>query len=90
MLPLNKEDFYEGFPFNTTAPHNFNFPFENFIFVGLISLLDPPKSSVPFAIKQCQSAGIKVIMITGDQGRTAAAVAKQVGIVTLKTNLDLK
>ena len=90
MLPLPKEKFYEGYPFNTTSPDNFNFPIENYIFVGLISLMDPPKESVPFAIKKCQSAGIKVIMVTGDQPPTAAAIAKQIGIITLKTNEDLK
>lgn len=52
--------------------------------------MDPPKESVPFAIKKCQSAGIKVIMVTGDQPPTAAAIAKQIGIITLKTNEDLK
>ena len=90
MLPLPKEKFYEGYPFNTTSPDNFNFPMENYIFVGLISLMDPPKESVPFAIKKCQSAGIKVIMVTGDQPPTAAAIAKQIGIITMKTNEDLK
>jgi len=34
--------------------------------VGLISLIDPPKETVPFAVKKCKSAGIKVIMVTGD------------------------
>jgi sodium/potassium-transporting ATPase subunit alpha len=90
MLPLNKEVFHENFDFNTTSPDNFNFPLENYIFVGLISLMDPPKDSVPFAIRKCQSAGIKVIMVTGDQPPTAAAIAKQIGIITLKTNEDYK
>lgn len=90
MLPLNKEEFYDGYPFDTSSPNNFNFPMENFIFVGLISLMDPPKDTVPFAIKKCQSAGIKVIMVTGDQPPTAGAIAKQIGIINLKTNEDLK
>lgn len=51
--------------------------------------MDPPKLTVPIAIQKCQSAGVKVAMITGDHTLTAVAVAKQVGIVTLKTNLDL-
>ena len=86
MFPLNKEQFPRGFSFNTSSPNNFNFPLENYVFVGLISLMDPPKESVPFAIKKCQSAGIKVIMVTGDQPPTAAAIAKQIGIISLKTN----
>ena len=90
MLPLNKEMYPENYEFVTSAPDNFNFPIENFIFVGLISLMDPPKESVPYAIKKCHSAGIKVIMVTGDQPPTAAAIAKQIGIITMKTNEDLK
>jgi P-type E1-E2 ATPase len=63
---------------------------ENFIFVGLISFIDPPRESVYHAIKKLQPAGIKAIMITGDQLTTAAAIAKQIGIITMKTNEDLK
>lgn len=37
----------------------------DFIFIGLISLRDPPKDNVPMAVTKCKSAGIKVIMITG-------------------------
>ena len=90
MLPLNKEIYHPNYKFVTSAPDNFNFPMENYIFVGLVSLMDPPKESVPFAIKKCQSAGIKVIMVTGDQPPTAGAIAKQIGIITMKTNEDLK
>lgn len=43
MLPLNKEQHPKGFGFVTSTPDNFNFPIENYIFVGLISLMDPPK-----------------------------------------------
>ena len=90
MLPLNKEVYPKDYKFVTSTPANFNFPIENYVFVGLISLMDPPKESVPFAIKKCQSAGIKVIMVTGDQPPTAAAIARQIGIISLKTNEDLK
>ncbi|MEW6002423.1 MAG: cation-transporting P-type ATPase [Nitrospirota bacterium] len=50
-------------------------------FVGLMGLEDPPRPEVPEAIKKCQDAGIKVIMITGDASRTAVAIAKQIGFV---------
>jgi sodium/potassium-transporting ATPase subunit alpha len=49
-------------------------------FVGLMGLEDPPRPEVPEAIKKCREAGIKVIMITGDASRTAAAIAKQIGL----------
>lgn len=53
----------------------------NIRFAGLATLLDPPKEGVAEAVLQCHSAGIKVIMITGDFPVTAAAIAKQVNIL---------
>lgn len=60
----------------TSNPEKFNFPIDNFTFIGLISLIDPPKDSVPYAVLECRSAGIKVVMVTGDQPPTAAAIAR--------------
>lgn len=54
---------------------------EDLTFVGLTSLIDPPRQEVPDAIRQCHRAGIKVVMITGDHPATAKNVAKQVGII---------
>ncbi|RJQ16262.1 MAG: cation-transporting P-type ATPase [Nitrospiraceae bacterium] len=53
----------------------------NLTFAGLMGFEDPPRPEVPDAIKKCQGAGIKIIMITGDASRTAAAIAKQIGLV---------
>jgi len=50
-------------------------------FAGLAGLEDPPRPEVPEAIRKCHEAGIKVIMITGDASRTAAAIAKEIGLV---------
>jgi len=52
--------------FNINSYEKFNFKLEKLTFVGLISLMDPPKETVPEAIRKCHSAGIKVIMVTGD------------------------
>ena len=41
-------------------------------------MIDPPKATVPNAVANCRSAGIKVIMVTGDHPITAQAIAKQV------------
>ncbi len=49
-------------------------------FLGLIGLTDPPRDGIKENILVCQNAGINVIMITGDNGITARAIAKQVGI----------
>ena len=51
-------------------------------FAGFMGLLDPPRPEVQQALKSCHSAGIKVIMITGDAGPTAAAVAREIGLIT--------
>ena len=49
-------------------------------FLGLAAMLDPPRPQVASAVAACHAAGIRVIVITGDHGLTAAAVARQVGI----------
>ena len=49
-------------------------------FLGLAAMLDPPRAEVAGAVESCHEAGIRIIVITGDHGMTAAAVARQVGI----------
>lgn len=51
-----------------------------FCFLGLIGFADPLRLSVPDAIRECRSAGIRVVMITGDYPATATAIAHQAGI----------
>lgn len=50
-------------------------------FVGLAGLEDPPRPEVPEAVRLCREAGIRVLMLTGDAGRTALAIARQIGLV---------
>lgn len=51
------------------------------IFIGLVGMIDPPKPEVKEALRLCRQAGIKVKMLTGDNVKTAEAIAKQIGIV---------
>jgi len=47
-----------------------------------MSMIDPPRAAVPDAVAKCRSAGIKVVMVTGDHPITAKAIAKSVGIIS--------
>ncbi|XP_028972313.2 sodium/potassium-transporting ATPase subunit alpha-1 [Esox lucius] len=76
---LPDDQFAEGFQFDC---EEVNFTTENLCFVGLMSMIDPPRAAVPDAVGKCRNAGIKVIMVTGDHPITAKAIAKGVGIIS--------
>lgn len=78
-LPLPRSKFPRGYSFNS---ERVNFPLENLRFLGLMSMIDPPRAAVPDAVSKCRSAGIKIIMITGDHPITAKAIARSVGIIS--------
>ena len=77
FLPVDQ--FPKGFEFDA---EDVNFPLDGLCFVGLMSMIDPPRAAVPDAVGKCRSAGIKVIMVTGDHPITAKAIAKGVGIIS--------
>lgn len=83
---LPKFDFPKEFQFknDTGADPNLktpNYPIDKLCFAGLIGMEDPPREGVKDAIALCKRAGIKVIMVTGDQTLTAASIAYQIGII---------
>ena len=55
--------------------------YEGLVWVGLVALVDPIRAGVREAIAACRRAGIRVAIITGDQSRTAVAVARELGLV---------
>ncbi|WHZ18098.1 MAG: P-type ATPase [Rhodanobacteraceae bacterium] len=52
----------------------------DFHFVGFLGFGDPPRAEVPAAIAECRSAGVRVLMLTGDHPVTAQAVAREIGL----------
>lgn len=70
--------YYEEVPKEITSEALEN----NLIFVGLTGMIDPVREEVVDAIKECNSAGIRPIMITGDHKDTAVAIAMELGIIT--------
>ena len=61
----------------------------NFVFLGLLGMIDPPRAEVKDSLRLCKDAGIKVVMITGDNKFTAMAVAKELGILEASNDMVL-
>lgn len=80
---------YSEFPANFQFSHDpSNFPLSKFIFIGLVSLMDPPKKGVRTAIAKCRTAGIQVVMVTGDHPVTAEAIGRKIGIIQGSTLIE--
>jgi Ca2+-transporting ATPase len=50
-------------------------------FLGLVAMMDPPRPEVESAVATCHTAGIRIIMVTGDYGLTAESIARRIGII---------
>lgn len=82
---IAERDFPEGYEFPEEADLK-KMDFGDFIYVGLVSLQDPPRPGVKESIAKCSEAGIRVFMVTGDQPLTALSIAKQLGLVSSENN----
>jgi sodium/potassium-transporting ATPase subunit alpha len=80
---ISAQDSYNGIDIDTFLDD------VKFTFVGLISLVDPPRPGVAEAISKCRSASIKVAMVTGDHPLTAEAIARKIGIITMPTSHEI-
>jgi len=93
-LPLDTKVYTPHFAYAGSNRKTVNVPMgqdgqAGLIFVGLMAMVDPPRKGVAQAVLTCKTAGIKVIMVTGDHPTTAKAIAGQVNIITHKTREDV-
>ncbi|KAJ2521216.1 hypothetical protein GGI11_002079 [Coemansia sp. RSA 2049] len=82
QLQLDGSEYPEDYVFSKKTQ---NYPAGGYTFVGLASLEDPPKHGVREAIGRCRSAGIQVMMVTGDHPLTAEAIGRKINLVVGET-----
>jgi Ca2+-transporting ATPase len=73
-----------GYKVLTSLPEPFTYELveKDLLYAGMAGMIDPPREEVKQAIAECKTAGIHVVMITGDHPATASAIAREIGILT--------
>ena len=71
-----------GLAFAARSANRGEVPEQGYVFLGCTGMIDPPRPEVPEALERCHSAGIRVIMLTGDFGLTAKTIAGQIGLMS--------
>ncbi|ORX58744.1 SERCA-type calcium-translocating P-type ATPase [Hesseltinella vesiculosa] len=79
-LGLAKLDHVQADQFDLSEQARFADYEQNMTFIGLVGMMDPPRPEVRASITQCKSAGIRVIVITGDNKNTAEAICRDIGV----------
>lgn len=77
VLAVAKRDWHER-----PSDNDAQYLEQSLVFLGLVGMIDPVRPEVCAAVRECHSAGIRVVMITGDHKDTAVAIAKELGILT--------
>ena len=67
-------------PYGAPAPEHREEAERDLVLLGLVALFDPPRPEVAEAVSACHEAGIRILVVTGDYGPTAAEIARRVGI----------
>ncbi|KAF9284196.1 hypothetical protein BGZ88_010100 [Linnemannia elongata] len=76
--------------YNFKEPENFHLYEKDMTFIGLVAMLDPPRPEVAAAIAKCKTAGIRVIVITGDNKNTAESICRKIGVFSKHEDLTGK
>jgi len=85
-LDLPEAKYPQSFTFAKEPP---NYPRSGLVFLGLVSLEDPPKHGVREAIGHCREAGVKVVMVTGDHPLTAEAIGRKINLMLSETRQEV-